>query len=88
MQASARKIKRTRMQEKMVLENLNRNGINFILQNQERWAQALVELQKNQLALMQCLKRRGLIDDLMIAQELGAIEEMEQMKSKALIIKP
>jgi len=88
MQASARKIKRTRMQEKMVLENINRNGINFILQNQERWAQALVELQKNQLALMQCLKRRGLIDDLMIAQELGAIEEMEQMKSKALIIKP
>ena len=88
MQASARKMKRTRMQEKMILENMNRQGLDHLFRNIQGLVDEIVLLQKNVLALMLCLKGRGIIDDLMIQQKLSEIDEMEEMKRKALIIDP
>jgi hypothetical protein len=88
MYANKRKMKRTRQQELRVIESMNRNGIDYILQQQANWVQQLIEMQKNQLALLRCLAKRGLITELMIATELREIEELEEMKKKALIINP
>jgi hypothetical protein len=86
--ASARKMKRTHRQEQAAVENMNRQGLNYLLQTQEKWIQQFIEMQKNQLALMRVLERRGIITELEIAQELSKIEELEQMKRDAIIIDP
>ncbi|OGM10627.1 hypothetical protein A2Z67_00025 [Candidatus Woesebacteria bacterium RBG_13_36_22] len=88
MQASARKMKRTKREQLIQVESMNRNGIGQLMMQFNQMLAEIIKLQKNQLALVQALKRRGLIDDLMIRNELSTIEEMEQMNSKALIIDP
>jgi len=92
-QASARKMKRDKREQLLDIENHNRNNLNQLMKQQFDLAQQLskmineiVILQKNVLAVINALKRGRLIDDFLISQELRAIEEMEKMKSEALII--
>jgi hypothetical protein len=85
--ASARKMKRTHREQLQQIENMNRDAINHLLRQSQGLAEAVIALQKLSLAVQNLLKRRGLIDDFGIQQELSAIEEMQQMEQKALIVK-
>lgn len=91
----ARKMKRTRMQEIRLAEEANRGGINNLHQNLQQLAQhqigighAITDLQKNVLGLVNVLKERGIVTDLMIHSAIRDIEEFERMKKSALIIDP
>jgi len=93
MQANSRKIQRTKREQLLQIENLNRNILDNLMKQQYELAGQfsnmigeIVTLQKNILAVINALKRGSLIDDFVIQQELSAIEEMEKMKSEALII--
>jgi len=83
-----RKMKRTKQQELRVIESMNREAIGRLFQQQAGIAQALVDLQKNHLSLVNLLKRRQIVDDLLLHRELGEIEEFERMKRSAMIIDP
>lgn len=83
-----RKMKRTKQQELKIAESGNRNAINFLHQQISGLANATVELQKNFMALTNVLKKRGMVDDLMLHRERGEIDEYEKMKRSALIIDP
>jgi hypothetical protein len=93
MQASARKMMRTKRELSLQVENHNRSNIEHLMKQQYDLANQfagivnqIVILQKNVLAILNSLKRRRIIDDFVISQELSAIEEMERMKSDAMII--
>lgn len=83
-----RNMKRTKMQEIQTVQSMDRNAINHLLQQQDGLLNEFLIMQKNVLATINALKRRGLITDLDIQAELTAIEEMERMKQQALIIDP
>ena len=89
----ARKAKRTKREQAMLMENMNRNAIEQLMNQQANMGETLnmaavqmIEFQKEILALKNCLKRKGVITDFEVSQERSAIEELEQMKSKAIIL--
>jgi len=90
-----RKMKRTRQQELKVVESMNSQNIQNLSQNIQNLSQklfavakALTDLQKNYLSLINVLKSRNMIDDLMLHRALGEIEEYERMQQMALKIDP
>lgn len=83
-----RKMKRTKMQEYRLIESMNQNSIDHLMQQQYGLAQALSDLQKNFMALMNILKRRGVVDELAMHRALGEIEEFERMKKLAINVDP
>lgn len=83
-----RKMKRTKQQELRVVESMNREAISRMFEQQAGIGQALMDLQKNYLALLNALKKRHIVDDLMVHRELSEIEDFERMKRSALVIDP
>jgi hypothetical protein len=88
-----RKIKRTKREQLLLIENMNREALNTLMQQQANTAEFLkfvgiqmTEFQKEILSMKNCLKRRGIITDLEMVQERSAIKELELMQSKAIII--
>jgi len=88
MYANKRKMKRTKQEQLKVVESMNRNALDILIYQHNRLVNEVVTLQKNQLAMMNVLKRQRLIDDFVIHQELERIDEMEAMSKKAIIIDP
>ncbi len=83
-----RKMKRTKQQELKVVESGNRQGIFQLQQQLFGLSRSMVDLQKNYLALLNVLKQRGIVDDLMLHRALGEIEEYERMQKMAIKIDP
>lgn len=86
MYANIRKMKRDRREQLQVIENMNRDAIGQILQQYNNLIPQITIFQKEVFAIKSVLKKKGLIDDFEIAREISALEELEQMKSKGLII--
>jgi len=86
MYASARKMKKTKREQLQAVENMNREGIGYIMQQFNALIPEITKFQKEIFAIKSILKRKGLINELEISMEITALEELEQMKQKAIIV--
>jgi len=86
MQVSARKMKRTKREQLLAVENMNADSINRIFSFAQQIGAQTIEFQKEILAMKRALIRKGLITELEVAQERTIIEEVKEMESKAIII--
>jgi hypothetical protein len=93
MQANARKMKRTKREIALMSENMNRDAIQRLLydhqqliQIYEETMQTIVNYQIELMAIRNILKRRGIVDDLSLAQERTAIQDVLNMEKQALKI--
>jgi hypothetical protein len=82
----ARKIKRTKREQLLALENMNADSINKILAFQQEVGKQLVIFQKEIFAMKNALKRRGLITEFDIEKERRENEDFQKMESQALLL--
>ena len=89
----ARKMKRTKVEQLQLIENMNRSAIEQLMNQHIEHAgkfnemvQQIIFFQKEILSIKNALKRRGIITELDVAQERSTIEELERMKSQAVIL--
>ena len=86
MYPSARKMKRTKREMVMEVENINKNNITQVMALLSAFAQKLDATANTLIVLRTTLKQKGIIDDLMLAQVESALHDMEKMQKEALII--
>jgi hypothetical protein len=87
------KTQRTKRQQLLLIENMNREAVNILMRQHEETGKFLAmvgtqmaEFQKEILAIRNCLKRRGIITEFDISQERSAMAELDEMAKKAIII--
>lgn len=93
MQANPRKMKRTKREIAMISENMNRDAIERLIHDHtqliqiyEETMQTIANFQFELMAIRNILKRRGIVDDLSLAQERSAIQDVINMEKKAIHI--
>ena len=86
-----RKMKRTKREQAMMMENMNRQAISNILEQlkslhegEQKLLNYLAFLQREMLGIKSALMRRGLITELEVQQELSKLDEMAKMEAMAL----
>ena len=80
MYASQRKMKRTKREQAMVVENMNRDAINHLLQQSFGLGQAVINIQKTLLALTNVLKKQRIVDDFVLHQEMAQNNKLDIIK--------
>ena len=87
----ARKMKRNKREQAMLMENMNRDAISNVLdqlkdihENEQKLLNFLAFLQREMLAVKNALMRRGTITELEVQQELGRLDELAKMEAMAL----
>jgi len=88
-----RKAIRTKREQLLSIENMNRDAVNILMRQHEETGKflamvgaQLAEFQKEILAIKNCLKRRGIITEFDISQERSAMVELDEMARQATII--
>ena len=89
----SRKMMRTKREQAMMMENMNRQGISNILgqlqgihEDQQKLLNFLGYLQREVLGIKNALMRRNIVTELEIRQELSRLDEVAHMESMALNI--
>jgi hypothetical protein len=82
----ARKLKRTKREQLMSLESINKDAIKILINQDQMLAEEVNALKKQYMAMYTILKSHRLIDDFIMSQTLKQIEEMEEMNKKAIIL--
>lgn len=81
-----RRMKRTKREELRLIEGMNRDAVIRLSNLYNKLISEIVDFQRNFLAVINVLKKRGLIDDFSIHQELRSMEEIHKMEKEAIII--
>lgn len=88
-----RKFRRTKQEQLRTIENMNRDAIEKLAQQQmdfvEKWNMLIPEIlnfQREILAIKNTLKKKGIVTEFDISQERSSIEELRKMESEAIII--
>lgn len=95
MYVTPRKLKRTKQEQLRLIENMNRDALEKLMNQQVGIVEQINELlnvilttQKALFVLTETLKQKRIVNELELQTVSGAIEEFKNMESKALIIDP
>lgn len=87
----ARKIMRTKREQAMLMENINKNSIGHLIQelqslreNEHKFLGYMAFFQRELLAIKNVLMRRNVLSELEIHQELSRLDELAKMEAQAV----
>ena len=81
-----REAKKTKMKQLSQIENMNRQAIEKLMQQDLFIAQQLNELKKLVFAIKACLQKARILDDFILTQAMREMEELQRMNEQALIL--